>query len=198
KALRGSFDFTRFEGIFKFNPSLKLDLKTKEFTRYYPETIIERRSIGDITKELEIYFEQMNIWLKNYDNNIILTLTAGFDSRVSMALTRELSEKVEFITYEHQNIDKLSERAKEIYEIDMYVTKTIAENFNVNHTEVDLADFNLGTSEKEHALEILQSTHSLPLIDYFRNERKFYKALHIKSRVYGMGKSDFPLIKNHM
>jgi len=198
KALRGSFDFTRFEGIFKFNPSLKLDLKTKEFTRYYPETIIERRSIGDITKELEIYFEQMNIWLKNYDNNIILTLTAGFDSRVSMALTRELSEKVEYITYEHQNIDKLSERAKEIYEIDMYVTKTIAENFNVNHTEVDLADFNLGTSEKEHALEILQSTHSFPLIDYFRNERKFYKALHIKSTVYGMGKSDFPLIKNHM
>ena len=154
KALRGSFDFTRFEGIFKFNPSLKLDLKTKEFTRYYPETIIERRSIGDIIKELEIYFEQMNIWLKNYDNNIILTLTAGFDSRVSMALTRGLSEKVEYITYEHQNIDKLSERAKEIYEIDMYVTKTIAENFNVNHTEVDLADFNLGTSEKEHALEI--------------------------------------------
>src|SRR5699024_9594199 len=64
-------------------------------------------------------------------------------------------------------------------------------------TKVDLADFNLSNSEKKQALEVLQSTHSFPLIDYFRNERKFNKALHIKSTVYGMGKSDFPLIKNH-
>src|SRR5699024_10965660 len=34
--LKGAFDFTRYESIYKFNPSLKLDLNTGEFERYYP------------------------------------------------------------------------------------------------------------------------------------------------------------------
>lgn len=197
EALKGSFDFTRYESIFKFNPSLKLDLNTWEFKRYYPDNKIVRKSIDAVIKELEVYFNEMIKWLKNSSKEIILTLTGGYDSRVSMALTNSFSEKVEYITYLHPNLARLSERAQEIYDIDMYVTKTIGKNLNVNHTMVDLADYNLQGDERKNALQTLQTAHSFPLIDYFRNERQFNKALHIKSTVYGMGKSDFPLKKNH-
>lgn len=195
--LKGSFDFTRYEGIFKFNPSLKLNLNTWEFERYYPHNELVPTSIDFVIKELEIYLNEMIKWLKNLNKEIILTLTGGYDSRVSMALTNSFSEKVEYITYLHPNLARLSERAQEIYDIDMYVTKTIGTNLNVNHTMVDLADYNLQGGERENALQNLQTAHSFSLIDYFRNERKFNKALHIKSTVYGMGKSDFPLKKNH-
>lgn len=195
--LKGSFDFTRYENIFKFNPSLKLNLNTWEFIRYYPHNEIVHKSIDFVTKELEVYFDEMIKWLKNWDNKIILTLTGGYDSRVSMALTNSFSEKVEYITYLHPNMSRLSERAQEIYDIDMYVTNSIGTNLNVNHTMVDLADYNLKGEERKNALKSLQTAHSFSLIDYFRNERKFNKDLHIKSTVYGMGKSDFPLKKNH-
>src|SRR5699024_2665014 len=52
--LLGSFDFTRFEEIFKFNPSLKLNLNEYTFERYYPAKEISRKSIDDILKELDL------------------------------------------------------------------------------------------------------------------------------------------------
>lgn len=195
--LKGSFDFARYQNIFKFNPSLKLNLNSGEFTRYYPDKDLVPKSIDFITKELEIYFAEMVKWLKNWNKEIILTLTGGYDSRVSMALTNSFSEKVEYITYLHPNLARLSERAQEIYDIDMFITKNIGTNLNVNHTMVDLSKYNLKDEERKNALKTLQTAHSFSLIDYFRNERKFNKALHIKSTVYGMGKSDFPLNKNH-
>src|SRR5699024_7468842 len=85
--LKGSFDFTRYERIFKFNPSLKLNLNTWEFERYYPHNELVPKSIEFVVKELEIYFNEMIKWLKNLNKEIILTLTGGYDSRVSMALT---------------------------------------------------------------------------------------------------------------
>ena len=195
--LKGSFDFTRYESIFKFNPSLKLNLITWEFERYYPSNEIVPKSIDFVIKELEIYFNEMIKWLKNSNKEIILTLTGGYDSRVSMALTNSFSKKVEYITYLHPNLERLSKRAQEIYDVDLYLTKTIGTNLNVNHTIVDLVDYNLKGEERKNALQTLQTAHSFSLIDYFRNERKYNKALHIKSTVYGMGKSDFPLKKNH-
>lgn len=195
--LLGSFDFTRFEEIFKFNPSLKLNLNEYTFERYYPAKEISRKSIDDILKELDLYFREMTKWLKRWDNDIILTLTGGYDSRVSMALTNELSERIEYITYLHPNPKRLSEAAQKIYDIDLFITKALEKNFRINHTQIDLADYNLTVSEREYYKSILQTAHSFSLIDYFKNERKFKKALHIKSTVFGMGKSDFPLNKNH-
>lgn len=195
--LKGSFDFTRYEQIYKFNPSLKLNLMTGEFTRYYPHNEMVNKSMDLIIKELELYFNEMIKWLKKWDKQIILTLTGGYDSRVSMALTNSFSEKVEYVTYLHPNLSRLSDRAQEIYDVDMFITNSIGTNLNVNHTMVDLAEYNLKGKEREDAIETLQTAHSYSLIDYFRNERKFNKALHIKSTVYGMGKSDFPLNKSH-
>lgn len=195
--LLGSFDFTRYQEIFKFNPSLKLNLKDNTFERYYPIKEIERKSIEDILKELDLYFGEMIKWLKKWNNNIILTLTGGYDSRVSMALTNELSDRIEYITYLHPNLNRLSETARKIYEMDLFITDELSKNFRINHTQVNLADYNLEENERENYKKTLQSAHSFPLIDYFKNDRKFEKALHIKSTVFGMGKSDFPLNKNH-
>lgn len=195
--LLGSFDYTRYEGIFKFNPSLKLNLTEYTFERYYPAKEINGKDIDDILKELDLYFGEMIKWLKKWDDDIFLTLTGGYDSRVSMALTNELSDKIEYVTYLHPNLKRLSEAAQKIYEVDLFITEALSKNFCINHTQVNLADYNLEEREKEYYKTILQTAHSFSLIDYFKNARKLKKALHIKSTVFGMGKSDFPLTKNH-
>lgn len=195
--LKNSFDFTRYQNIYKFNPSLKLELNTYKFKRHYPNEVIKEMKIEVILEELEGYFNEMINWLKRFENKIILTLTGGFDSRVSMALTRSFNEQIEYITYIHPNLARLSDRAQEIYDTDVFITKNIASNININHTLVNLADYKLKGKQRDEALRVLQTTHSFPLIDYFRNKRQFNKVLHIKSTVFGMGKSDFPLNKNH-
>lgn len=197
ESLIGSFDYTRYKSVFKFNPSLKFNMVSGEFERYYPREMIKQKSVKEIMKELDIYFTEMITWLKQWQSDIILTLTGGYDSRVSMALTNEISDKVEYLTYLHPNVERLSDTAKQIYENDVFITNEISRNLKVNHTKVDLSKYSLNEQEKMYYKNILQTAHSFPLIDYFKNKRKFDKVLHIKSTVFGMGKSDFPLNKNH-
>lgn len=193
----GALDFTRYVDIFKFNPSLTLELNTYTFSRIYPRHQIERIDVNEIVSEFDHYINEMNKWLKNQNNRIILTLTGGFDSRVSMAFTNELAEKVEYITYIHPDVTRLNEAAQKAYAIDEFITNDIAKNMRINHTHVKLADHPLPKEDRPYYLKYIQSRHSFALINYFKNYRDFNKAIHIKSTVYGMGKSDFPLNRPH-
>lgn len=127
---------------------------------------------------------------------MILTLTGGYDSRVSMALTNELSDRIEYLTYLSGNKDRMTERAREIYEIDEYIVKEITRNFKIKHSLINLERFDLTGTEREELKLKLQSSHSFPLLAYFRHNRKLHRALHIKSTIFGMGKADFPLTRN--
>ncbi|MFD2830013.1 hypothetical protein [Corticicoccus populi] len=185
-------DYTRFKEIYKFNPSLYLKYETFDFVRFYPRKSLSNADLKETFEELKPYLDQSIKYLESLDNNLFLTITGGIDSRVSAALTRDFSNKVEYLTYT-KPMDKLATKmAKIIYKTDENITKNMKEYLGWNHNIINLEDY-LPTKYKNNINHILfNSTHSYSLANYYRSKQKYFKAVHIKSTVFGMGKADFP------
>lgn len=182
-------DFTRYEEIWKYNPSLKLNMNTFSFTRIYPRTAQIKVSVEEAFHKMKPYLDEMRLWLKGFDGDIFLSMTAGVDSRVSASLVRELREQIEFLTYITPQKVLSNRMAKMIYKIDREVVNNMTENLGWNHTMADLGRHE--PSDMDYFKDVLNSKHSHRLAQYYR-DRGFYKALHIKSTVFGVGKGDYP------
>src|SRR5699024_111052 len=185
-------DFTRYYDIFKFNPSLSLELNTFEFERIYPRVELKERTPRYTFSEMKDYLDNSIEWLKQNQQYKFLSMTGGVDSRVSAALTRELSDDIEYMTYTRSQKNLKTDLAKLIYSNDDEITRQMQKNLAWNHTSFNLDEFEPDERFIEESEKVLYSNHSYKLANYYRNHRKFDNALHIKSTVFGMGKADFP------
>ena len=181
-------DFTRYEKIWKYNPSLKLNMNTFVFKRIFPRINQVKVSVEEAFHNMMPYLDEMRRWLKMFDGDMFLTLTAGVDSRVSASLVRDLKDRIEFLTYMTPNKVLRNRMAKTIYKIDREVVNNMTENLGWHHTMADLGKHE--PEDIDYFKEILNSKHSHRLAQYYR-DKGYYKALHIKSTIFGVGKADF-------
>src|SRR5699024_8895959 len=70
------FDLTRYSDIYKYNPSLELNLNSFTFKRIYPRNTLKNKSAIESFKEIQPYLDESIKYLKNIDNKIILSVTA--------------------------------------------------------------------------------------------------------------------------
>ena len=191
-------DYTRYKEIFKMNPSLALDLKDFNFTRIYPRSIIAEQPVNTVFKQLKPYIDETIKWLKNNEQEKFTTITAGIDSRLSASLTKEI-KGMEYLTYVTPENKLVSERAREIYRIDKFVTNQMKENLKWNHDIINISDYKNTKKDNQYLTNILNSRHSYGLRKYYKDNKKYNHALHIKSTVFGMGKADFhPSLNKHI
>lgn len=189
--VHNELDFTRFTEIQKFNPSMRL--RTKDFTyrRIYPRTQLATESVNSVYKRMEPYLTEMISWLKENKQPKFLTVTGGIDSRVSAALTKEI-EGLEYLTYFMPDNYIKSSLAKTIYAVDKNITTQMKDNLQWNHEILDLTEIPLSKDELNFYEKYYNSKHGYRLDKYYREYKNYYKTLHIKSTVFGMGKADFP------
>ncbi|WP_166626544.1 hypothetical protein [Jeotgalicoccus sp. S0W5] len=184
-------DFTRFKDIYKFNPSLFLDYTNFEFTRFYPRENLIRQSSQEVFKEMKPYLDQSRIYLENINNDKFVSVTAGIDSRVSAALTRDFSNEMEYLTYTQSRKRLATKMAKKIYKIDEKITTDMRDYLGWNHSIIKLSHYTPSKDEIKELNKIYNSKHAYALANYYKN-KKYNKAIHVKSTVFGMGKADFP------
>ncbi len=189
--VHNEYDFTRFEEIQKFNPSLALELKSFSFERIYPRKELVEVSAKETFNQMKEYLDQMILWLSKQKKERFLSITSGIDSRVSAALTNSLKNEIEYFTYFVPSNYIPSKTARLIYNIDEDVTRSMKNNLNWNHSIVELTDFKIPKDELNQFKRFYNSKHGYRLIKYYRYQKKYYKALHIKSTVFGLGKADF-------
>lgn len=189
--VHNELDFTRFAEIQKFNPSMRL--RTKDFTyrRIYPRTQLATESVDIVYKRMKPYLTEMINWLKKNTQPKFLTVTGGIDSRVSAALSKEI-EGIEYLTYFMPDNYIRSSLAKAIYATDKNITTQMKDNLQWNHEIIDLTEIPLSKDELKFYEQYYNSKHGYRLDKYYREHKNYYKALHIKSTVFGMGKADFP------
>lgn len=184
-------DFTRYEEIFKLNPSLKLEIDGFTFIRIYPRTVLNEKTVEETFEEMDKLLVNSRNWLAKQPAEKFLTLTAGIDSRVSAAVSRDMSSDIEFLTYYTPSKYLATRMAKTIHKIDTGVTKQMRENMQWNHSIISIRDYRPPQDDLENMKEFYNSHHAFGLINYYRNEKKYNHAIHIKSTVFGMGKADF-------
>lgn len=185
-------DFTRFKELYKFNPSMYLNFKTFDFVRFYPRTQLQERSIEEIFKEMKPFLDNSRKFLEKIDNDKFVTVTAGIDSRVSAALTRDFSNEIEYLTYTQSPKKLATKMAKQIYKIDEKITTDMKKYLGWNHNIIKLSDYAPSKEKINELSEIYNSKHAYALANYYRDTKKYDKAIHVKSTVFGMGKADFP------
>lgn len=128
--------------------------------------------------------------MKNNQQEKFTTITAGIDSRLSASLTREI-KGMGYLTYVTPESKLASERAKEIYRIDEFITHQMKENLNWSHDIINISEYKNTKKDNRYLSTILNSRHSYGLRKYYREKKNYHHALHIKSTVFGMGKADF-------
>lgn len=183
-------DFTRFNEVWKMNPSLKYSLDPFTKTRIYPRETQVKQSVDEAFQTMKPYFEEMNVWLKDFQGDMFLSLTAGMDSRTSAAIIHPLATRIEFLTYQTPNKFLATSMAKKIYKIDTEVVQDMVSNMGWNHTMVNLGDYEVPEESMAYFKETLNSKHSHRLAQYYR-DKGYDKALHIKSTIFGVGKGDY-------
>lgn len=184
------FDLTRYEEIFKYNPSLELNLDSFSFKRIYPRHELRNKTADESFKELKPYLDETIKYLERQKDKIILTITAGIDSRVSAALTKSFKDNVEYLTYT-KPLDTLNNKtAERIYKIDEKITRDFKENLGWNHSIINLSDYDVSKEQKTYNNKFFNSRHAFSLAEYYKF-KKYKNILHIKSTVFGMGKGDF-------
>src|SRR5699024_2569006 len=125
------------------------------------------------------------------NQTIFVTVTGGIDSRVSASLTRDFSNQLEYLTYTKKRETLDTPLKKLVYRNDEAITAEMKKYLGWNHTIIDLDDYKPSQSEVNTYLKKFNSRHAYSLINYYRNHKNYYKALHIKSTAFGMGKADF-------
>src|SRR5699024_3155301 len=144
-----------------------------------------------MVKEMKPYLDQEILWLKNQPNEKFLTITGGIDSRLSAALTTSFSDQIEYLTYYTPAKKLATQMARLIHLTDRKIAEQLKNNLKWNHSIINIFDYQPNSQEYNYYNELFNSRHAFGLINYYRNEKKYNHAIHVKSTVYGLGKADF-------
>src|SRR5699024_3302046 len=132
------------------------------------------------------YSTQLN-WLTENYKKIYVSLTGGFDSKLSLALIKPIVTQVEFFTYmykykNHTKYDSLNSFHK-IYYKDKVIVDNLVYNFNLKHKYFYFNDYEV---PKEYINELgkhVSSDHSYKL-SYLTKKEFESDSVHVKSTLY--------------
>ncbi|MGK7651661.1 hypothetical protein ACSQ76_04290 [Roseovarius sp. B08] len=113
---------TPFANVIRMNPNARLEFETGRFVRFFPVKPIPQQSI-EVAWDLAFRrAEQAAEALARRDGKIVLSLTAGLDSRTTLSVTQELWSNIDFFTYNHA----------EQHKIDLRIASKIADCYDLH------------------------------------------------------------------
>jgi len=100
-------DSSPFKAIYHLQPNHYLDLKTSEVVRYWPKANLD---FGPIDRCVEQSAEILRGLMKaaSHRFNLALALSAGYDSRLILAASREVSKDIVFFSQIYPGMDEKS------------------------------------------------------------------------------------------
>lgn len=181
----GVLDYSKFENIFKLNGNHRYNFETNTTLRFFPLKIYEELAANEIVDKHNNYLLNSAEYIFT-NNKVLFTLTAGWDSRVTLAFFKKYVEHIEFFTYIKDIKNKDSYAAK-MYHIDEVQTTSIAENLNLNFKKVYLNNYK-PDEEQKILVKKFETTYSPQLINYYSTLNNDDKPILIKSKLYEIAK----------
>jgi len=128
-------DSTAFEGVKHLLPNHFLDLLTLESHRYWPNTPLPRIELDDAVAKCSSFL-QGALKAVAHRHQLMMAITAGFDSRVLLAASRDLRGSIYYFI---NKIDELNEQHPDI-KIPKEIFKRIGIDFHVHEYSKDVPD----------------------------------------------------------
>ena len=188
-------DYTNTQEVFRFNPNMYFSFRNKMFNRYYPSVKYKVQNTDLVIENTEAYLKEQVKWLDLHYNNIYLSLTGGFDSKLSLAITKQLINKISFFSYmyrfdENQSYDELSSYRK-IYYKDKVIVDNLVYNFNLHHRYFYFGDYKIPKEYLDKITNHTSSEHSYKLSYLTYKEFERDSSIHVKSTLYELAKQPF-------
>ena len=100
-------DGTIYNGIKHLLPNHYLDIHELKSYRYWPNTPLERLEINDAVEKCASYL-QGALKAAAHRYNLMLAVTAGFDSRGLLAASKEICKSIYYFINKHERLDERS------------------------------------------------------------------------------------------
>ena len=181
--------YTPYKNIFFLIPNTLLKLKDQSTKRFFPRRDLEENSAGFVVQEISRLVKAQLNKLVTLDKKLIFSLTAGIDSRSSLAFTREFKDKFLYFTYLKENSD-LSSSSLQSFDIDKNVVQDMVNNLGLNHEFIKI-DYKENRDLKDFVNVLKNNTftrHNFRLADLYVS--KFGEEyLHIRSNILEIGRA---------
>lgn len=132
-------DRTPFENVRRLVPNHLLEIETGKVIRFFPREELKNGKMEHIAEEISKNFEiQLKLLANKY--SFMASLSAGIDSRTTLALLKNFTGSCLFFTYFDSGEEKNAER-RHILNTDRDVAVSITENLNLNYKLIDIKNF---------------------------------------------------------
>lgn len=194
-SMKNFLDYSNTRDIYSFNPNLMYSYKKNSFKRIFPRERYEQNSLSKVINDTKTYFDNQIEWLDNHYEKIYLSLTGGFDSKLSLALIKPIIDKTYTFTYMYKFDENIKyndlSNFRKIYYKDKIIVDKLVDNFRLNnHKYFFFSDYKAPSAYIKTLGEHVSSHHSYGLSYIFYKE--FDKSsIHLKSTLYELAKLSF-------
>lgn len=143
-------NLTPYEDVYILTPNTLLNMEERKIQRFYPRRDLPVGNLSDVVEEVSVMLKRQ-LELLHSEYKLALSLSAGIDTRTTLAAARGIAKEVLFFTYgQVRDFDSLSNEALRIG--DGQLARVIARKRNVcqKRTGADL----LVAGEIAQALEL--------------------------------------------
>ncbi|WP_147375361.1 asparagine synthetase B family protein [Jiangella rhizosphaerae] len=175
---------TPYAGVAQLTPNTELELESREVHRVYPRTAPEPASVDETVDELrELLQGQVRELAAR--TPLMTSLTAGMDSRTTLAVTRPVHESVRYFTYSLRygaHVDNAG------HALDLTTARTLAGGLRLDHQVVIVG----GTVEDEGLRRVMarnsQRIHNRGLAAAYLTDLPADR-LHLRSNLFEIGRA---------
>ncbi|OZT76900.1 hypothetical protein [Salinicoccus roseus] len=185
--MNGFLDLTSTEGIYKVNPNHFFSARQEAFQRYYPREDAKMMTTDDVFSETVDFFPPQVEWLGRSGRKIHQSLTGGYDSKVSLALTKGIMDQIDYFTYMIDLENAPDNQFGKIYKRDKDLVDRLVYNLNLHHDYYFFKDYKVPDDYNRKLRSNVSSHHSFAL-SYLTSREFDEGGIHVKSTIYEMAK----------
>lgn len=188
-----ALDYSRYEGVYKLVPSLKLVLGSN-VERIFPNKNLTLHRYNEILSEMKKHIKNLNESLSRVENKLLIGITGGIDSKCTLALSHSLGEKISTFTYMKDINGIQDKQAKQIYKNDKIIVSRLVKNIKIKHEFINFKVKDVNQDYSNNMFEITGTTFNHTLAEMFEEKYKEESedVLQFRSVIFSNAKFDYP------
>lgn len=175
---------TPFAGVVMLTPNTELDLVEGVVRRCFPREEQERRTTGDVVDAVLPLLRGQLAALTETDR-LEVSLTAGLDSRTTLALTRPFADRLVYFTYDPVELQDSSRRG---VEHDVAIATELAARFGLDHHRIEVKSYKPAEPLRS-VMERNSPRSSYPGLAAAHRDHTPERGLHLRSNLYEIGRA---------
>jgi hypothetical protein len=174
---------TVHDGVRQLTPNTELILESMTVRRIYPRRNLEPLYVEEIVERVHPILKSQVVALARW-TPLVMSLTAGIDSRTSLALARPVVDQLDTFTYQTE-FGRF--KSKAIVSIDPITAAAIATSLGIRHRVVRIDNDVLDADLREILATNVHHEHIWPLAQWYLNNLSG-EILHVRSNLYEIGR----------